>query len=51
MAVIYSLVLVGLDNIQDSLENPYDGMSQDDIRFDQPATLLTRTIVDVGAGG
>ena len=45
MAVVYSFVLVGLDNIQDSLENPFDGMSQDDIRFDKPSALLTRTII------
>lgn len=31
IALIYSLVLVGLDNIQEDLENPYDGIGVDDI--------------------
>jgi len=47
MACIYSLVLVGLDNIQDALENPFDGLSEDDIRFDAPNALLTHSIVGV----
>ena len=33
IALIYSLVLVGLDNIQEDLENPYDGIGVDDIDF------------------
>ncbi|WP_420630457.1 bestrophin family ion channel [Candidatus Leptofilum sp.] len=34
VAVLYSLVLVSLDNIQDGLENPFDGMGADDLRLD-----------------
>ncbi len=34
MAILYSLVLVGLDNIQEGLENPFDGLGIDDIQFD-----------------
>ena len=34
VALIYSLVLVSLDNIQDHLENPFDGVGADDLRLD-----------------
>ena len=34
VAMIYSLVLVSLDNIQDHLENPFDGVGTDDLRLD-----------------
>ena len=34
VAVIYSLVLVSLDNIQEDLENPFDLNGADDIRLD-----------------
>ncbi len=33
VAVVYSLVLVSLDNIQDELENPFDGVGADDLRL------------------
>lgn len=33
LALIYSLVLVSLDNIQDQLENPFDGVGADDLRL------------------
>lgn len=33
VAVLYSLVLVSLDNIQDDLENPFDGLGADDLRL------------------
>jgi hypothetical protein len=33
-AVLYSVVLVGLDNVQDHLENPFDGDGPDDLRLD-----------------
>ena len=33
VAVLYSLVLVSLDNIQDGLENPFDGVGADDLRL------------------
>jgi predicted membrane chloride channel (bestrophin family) len=34
IAALYSTVLVGLDNIQDELENPYDGIGPDDLHLD-----------------
>ncbi len=34
VAVIYSVVLVSLDNIQEDLENPFDGIGEDDVRLD-----------------
>ena len=36
LALLYSLVLVGLDNIQDQLENPFDQVGPDDLRLDMP---------------
>ena len=33
MPILFSLVLVSLDNIQDHLENPYDQHGQDDVTF------------------
>jgi hypothetical protein len=34
MPILYSFILVSLDNIQDHLENPFDEVGEDDIRFD-----------------
>lgn len=34
VATLYALVLVSLDNIQDNLENPFDGTGDDDLRLD-----------------
>lgn len=34
MPVIFSFILVSLDNIQGHLENPFDQIGEDDIRFD-----------------
>jgi len=34
MPILYSFILVSLDNIQDHLENPYDDIGEDDIRMD-----------------
>lgn len=34
VAVLYSLVLVTLDNIQEDLENPYDEVGADDVQLD-----------------
>ena len=33
MPVLFSLILVSLDNIQDHLENPYDQQGEDDVTF------------------
>ena len=34
VAVAFALVLVGLDNVQDGLENPFDSLGEDDVRLD-----------------
>jgi len=34
MPILYSFILVSLDNIQDHLEDPYDEVGEDDIRFE-----------------
>lgn len=38
MPILYSFILVSLDNIQDHLENPFDGMGEDDIVFEVEET-------------
>lgn len=35
MPVLYSFILVSLDNIQDHLENPFDQVGEDDINIDE----------------
>ncbi|MDA1121902.1 MAG: hypothetical protein O2887_15675 [Bacteroidetes bacterium] len=32
--IMYSFVLISLDNIQNHLENPFDQIGEDDIKFD-----------------
>jgi hypothetical protein len=34
IGILYSVVLVALDNIQEDLENPYDAIGEDDLRLD-----------------
>ena len=46
MAIIYSLVLTILDNIQEDLEDPFDGIGSDDIRLNFPTMLGPSTIED-----
>jgi predicted membrane chloride channel (bestrophin family) len=43
VAAVNAVVLVSLDNIQDDLENPYDGLGPDDIQLDI-ARLYTQTM-------
>ncbi len=38
MPILYSFILVSLDNIQDHLENPFDGVGEDDIDIDAEET-------------
>jgi len=38
MPVLYSFILVSLDNIQDHLENPFDQVGEDDIEIDAHET-------------
>jgi predicted membrane chloride channel (bestrophin family) len=47
MAILYTLVLVGLDNIQEGLENPFDGLGIDDIQFDGAAEQAWLDAADV----
>ncbi len=37
MPILYSFILVSLDNIQDHLEHPFDEIGEDDIRIDEHA--------------
>ncbi|MEE2765018.1 MAG: bestrophin family ion channel [Candidatus Neomarinimicrobiota bacterium] len=39
LAVIYGLVLTSLDNIQEDLEDPFDGIGSDDISLNFPSML------------
>jgi hypothetical protein len=39
MPVLYSFILVSLDNIQDHLENPFDDVGEDDIKIDAEETF------------
>ena len=39
MAVAFAFVLVGLDNIQDALENPFDGIGVDDVDLEADGEL------------
>ena len=34
IAVLYSVILVSLDNLQEHLENPFDQIGEDDINFE-----------------
>jgi hypothetical protein len=38
MPILYSFILVSLDNIQDHLENPFDNVGEDDIVIDAEET-------------
>jgi predicted membrane chloride channel (bestrophin family) len=38
MPILYSFILVSLDNIQDHLENPFDDVGEDDIKIDAEET-------------
>jgi len=46
IAIIYSLVLTILDNIQEDLEDPFDGIGTDDIKLNFPTMLGPSTIQD-----
>lgn len=39
MPILYSFILVSLDNIQDHLENPFDDLGEDDIEIDENEAL------------
>ena len=44
LAVIYSLVLTILDNIQEDLEDPFDGVGSDDIKLNFPSMLAPSNV-------
>jgi hypothetical protein len=47
VAALYSLILVSLENIQEGLENPYDGLGADDLNLnlaERYCELLTTLI-------
>lgn len=39
MPILYSFILVSLDNIQDHLENPFDDVGEDDVQIDDMEAL------------
>jgi predicted membrane chloride channel (bestrophin family) len=39
MPVLYSFILVSLDNIQDHLENPFDEVGEDDVKIEAAETM------------
>ena len=51
IAFFYSFVLVSLDNIQDHLENPYDGIGPDDLRLDVAERYVAMVAGDKVQGG
>ncbi len=47
VALMYGVVLVGLDNVQEQLENPYDGIGPDDLHLmiaDDYVAMLTAEV-------
>lgn len=44
LAIIYSLVLTILDNIQEDLEDPFDGVGSDDIQLNFPSMLKSNIV-------
>ena len=34
MPVVFTFILISLDNIQSHLENPFDQVGEDDVKFD-----------------
>jgi predicted membrane chloride channel (bestrophin family) len=40
VALAFAFVLVGLDNVQDKLENPFDGIGDDDVRFEASSHMM-----------
>ena len=40
MPIMYSFILVSLDNIQDQLENPFDEVGEDDIEIETDETAM-----------
>ncbi len=49
VAAMYGLILVSLENIQEDLENPYDGIGEDDLNLDV-ASMYRRVLLESGEG-
>jgi hypothetical protein len=41
MPILFSIILVSLDNIQEHLENPFDQVGEDDVRIN-PEKFIRR---------
>jgi hypothetical protein len=51
VALAFALVLVGLDNVQDGLEDPFDGIGADDVRLDVSGELFWLRTTEPAPGG
>jgi hypothetical protein len=49
MPVLFSLILVGLANIQDNLENPFDQIGQDDVAIDPDRFIASLDLDETAA--
>ena len=50
MPALFALILVGLSNIQDHLENPFDQIGQDDVAIDPDRFIATLATEPAAAG-
>ena len=50
MPALFALILVGLSNIQDHLENPFDQIGQDDVAIDPDRFIATLDVEPAPAG-
>lgn len=48
MVVLYSFILTGLDRIQDGLEQPFDGLSVDDVCFEEYSAHIHFPVITPG---
>jgi predicted membrane chloride channel (bestrophin family) len=51
MPILFALILVGLANIQDDLENPFDQIGTDDVAIDPDRFIATLDLGLTSAGG
>jgi predicted membrane chloride channel (bestrophin family) len=49
MPILFSLILVGLANIQDNLENPFDQIGQDDVAIDPDRFIASLDLDETAA--
>jgi len=48
MPVLFSVILVSLDNIQDHLENPFDQVGEDDVVINPEKFVARLDLADAG---